>query len=101
MMLMSLDEVTITIETEDVIIEVEEIPEITLDTKSSPDIVILASGNVGPTGPPSTVPGPQGPPGPEGPIGPEGPQGKWVAMTQAEYDALSPKDLGTLYVIVE
>ena len=38
-----------------------------------------------------------GPPGPQGPIGPHG---EWDRMTQAEYDALTPKDPNTLYVII-
>lgn len=32
--------------------------------------------------------------------GPQGPEGKWVQMTQAQYNALNPKDPNTLYVIV-
>jgi hypothetical protein len=35
-----------------------------------------------------------------GPQGPPGPEGQWLAMTQAEYDALSTKDPETLYVII-
>jgi hypothetical protein len=75
-------------------------------------------------------PGPTGPQGETGPTGPSGPQGaagsdgadssfpeaptdgkvygrksaawapSWVQMTQAAYDALTPKDANTLYVIV-
>ncbi len=33
-------------------------------------------------------------------VGPPGPQGQWVALTQAEYDALTPPDPETLYIIV-
>lgn len=43
-----------------------------------PSVRIIAAGNVGPPGPP----------------------GQWVSLTQAEYDALSPPDPDTLYVIV-
>lgn len=32
--------------------------------------------------------------------GAPGPPGQWVQMTQAQYNALSPKDANTLYVIV-
>lgn len=35
-----------------------------------------------------------------GPTGPQGPQGQWMALTQEEYDALSPPDPDVLYVIV-
>lgn len=75
-----------------------------------------ATGPQGPTGAASTVPGPVGPtgpvgpmgpagaastvPGPEGPQGPQGAQGVWIQMSQADYDALSTKDPGVLYVIV-
>ena len=45
-------------------------------------------GDVGPTGAASTIPGPQGPPG------------QWVQITQAAYNALSPPNPSTLYVIV-
>jgi hypothetical protein len=50
------------------------------------------------------LPGPAGPagaPGAAGPAGPPGDPGKgWVALTQAEYDALAPPDPDTLYLIV-
>jgi hypothetical protein len=51
----------------------------------------------------STVPGPTGPAGPAGGTGPQGatgPPGPWTQVTQAQYDALSPPDPGTLYVVV-
>ena len=38
--------------------------------------------------------------GPEGPIGPTGADAVWTEITQAAYDALSPPDASTLYVIV-
>jgi hypothetical protein len=44
--------------------------------------------------------GPTGPPGPVGPQGPPGAAAKWAQLTQAQYDALSPPDPNTLYVIV-
>ena len=49
------------------------------------------------------VPGPtgqQGPPGPAGPAGPTGLPGEWTQVTQVEYDALSPPDPNTLYVVI-
>jgi hypothetical protein len=50
--------------------------------------------------PPTLPEGIQGPPGPVGPQGPKGDPALWVELTQAEYDALDPKDPNTLYVIV-
>lgn len=41
-----------------------------------------------------------GPAGATGPTGPAGPAGAWTQITQAAYDALSPPNSGTLYVIV-
>ena len=35
-----------------------------------------------------------------GPAGPPGPEGKWVAMTQANFDALPVKDPDVLYIII-
>ena len=43
-----------------------------------PNVVVIAAGNVGPPGP----------------------AGQWVSLTQAQYDALSPPDPNTLYIIV-
>lgn len=77
---MSLDEVCITVESPEVIVTVEDPPEITLDLTLHPDVIIVASGNMGPSG----AAGPEGPEGPEGPAGadgadgapgPEGPEG--------------------------
>jgi acetolactate synthase regulatory subunit len=36
-----------------------------------------------------------------GPRGPKGDSGEWVALTQSEYDLLSPPDPDTLYVIIQ
>lgn len=41
-----------------------------------------------------------GGPGIQGPPGPPGPPGQWTRLTRAQYDALSPPDPETLYVIV-
>jgi hypothetical protein len=59
-------------------------------------------GPAGATGPPGTVgaQGPQGVKGDTGAAGAAGAPGSWTQMTQAQYDALSPPDPNTLYVIV-
>lgn len=44
-----------------------KIPAISLTVKSTPDVIVIAAGNIGPPGPPGT---PGGPPGPPGPVGP-------------------------------
>lgn len=49
---------------------------------------------------PIAIHGAPGVQGPQGPQGVEGPQGQWVQITQAAYDALSPPDPDTLYLIV-
>lgn len=49
----------------------------------------------------AVVVGPPGQPGPVGPMGPQGvPGGPWLRLTQAQFDALDPKDPNTLYVIL-
>ena len=55
--------------------------EIEVLVEADPEILIVGSGNLGPQGPP-------------------GADGEWLALTQAEYDALSPPDPNTLYVII-
>ena len=59
-----------------------EVPSAQVVIELAPDVIVLTAGNVGPPGPP-------------------GPSGQWESLTQAEYDALSPPDPETLYVIVE
>jgi hypothetical protein len=44
--------------------------------------------------------GHQGPQGPQGPQGAQGPPGVWTQITQAQYNALSPPNPTTLYVII-
>ena len=84
---MSVVELNVTVEPEikeiDITV-VDELPNTELILESTPDVVVLASGNMGPAG--ST--------------GPMGPQGQWTALTQVEYDALDPHDPDILYVIV-
>ena len=36
-----------------------------------------------------------------GPKGPQGDAGRWVALTQNEYDLLNPPDPDVLYVIIQ
>lgn len=84
---MSVDELNVTVEPEvkEISITVsDEIPSTELTVQSFPDVIVLASGNMGPPG--ST--------------GPMGPQGQWFSLTQAQYDALDPADPDVLYVIV-
>jgi hypothetical protein len=69
----------ITAQKDDVLITVPPKPVINLQTVAIPGFQVVLAGNVGPPGP----------------------QGQWVALTQAEYDALSPPDPNILYVIVE
>lgn len=84
---MLLDEIKVRIEFDETPkVSVEE-TEIDFDVELSPDVVILASGSLGPPGspgpagpmgppgPPGDVTGVEGPPGPTGPPGPEGPEG--------------------------
>jgi hypothetical protein len=84
---MLLDEIKVRIEFDETPkVSVEE-TEIDFDVELSPDVVILASGSLGPPGspgpvgpmgppgPPGDVTGVEGPPGPTGPEGPEGPEG--------------------------
>ena len=48
-----------------------------------------------------TASGPaRGEPGPAGPPGPQGEAAVWTEMTQAEYNALTPPDPDTLYIII-
>lgn len=75
---MSLTDLEIVIEKDDVLVMVLPPPTIAVQAVTIPDMHIIMAGNVGPPGP----------------------QGKWVSMTQAEYDALSVHDPDTLYVIV-
>lgn len=36
-----------------------------------------------------------------GPRGPKGEAGQWIALTQSEYDSLSPPDPDVMYVIIQ
>lgn len=72
-------ELNVTLETDEIEVQVDTIvsdmnvqleePETNLTVDGTPDLIILASGGIGPAGPPgpaSTVPGPPGPQGPAG-----------------------------------
>ncbi len=65
----------------DVQITFVDADETTIQLTQTPDVVIEGSAAIGPPGPP-------------GPVGP------WMALTQAEYDALDPPDPDVLYVII-
>ena len=84
---MSVDELNVTVEPEikEISITVADpLPSTELILESFPDVIVLASGNMGPPGS----------------MGPPGPQGQWEALTQVDYDALDPPNPDTLYVIV-
>jgi collagen type VII alpha len=77
---MLLDDITITIDAEDIEVSVEDLPDTTLVIDPSPNVIVLASGNLGLRGPDGPrgftgAEGPVGPQGSEGPMGPTGPQG--------------------------
>jgi hypothetical protein len=63
----------------EVSIRVNSPPSVDLLSVTSPDVILIAAGNVGPPGPP----------------------GMWEALSQAEYDALNPPNPDTLYVIIQ
>lgn len=65
--------------TKEVLISVEPSKSKTIQTSTTPDLLVVAAGN----------------------IGPPGPAGKWEALTQNEYDLLTPPDPDTLYVIIQ
>lgn len=75
---MSLIDLEIDIQKDDVLVTVPPLPTVNLQAVTIPDFQVILAGNVGPPGP----------------------QGQWVALTQAEYDLLSPPDPETLYVII-
>lgn len=58
--------------------------------------LVVRDGAEGPEGPA----GADGAPGAPGADGADGAAAVWTQLTQAEYDALSPPDPGTLYIIV-
>lgn len=72
-------DIIVTIEKKDILVSVEPLKTTAIQTPSTPDLLVIAAGNVGPPGP----------------------AGKWVSLTQAEYDALNPPDPDTLYVIIQ
>jgi len=65
-------------------------------TDQDNDTVVVLSDFIPAVGPP----GPTGPTGATGATGATGPPGPWTQITQASYDALSPPNPSTLYVIV-
>ena len=67
-MSMSQDEFNVTIELEDVNVQVDELPSVDVTIDPEEDITVILAGNVGPPG----ADGEQGDQGPQGPQGPPG-----------------------------
>lgn len=65
--------------TKEVVVSVEPSKMRSIQMSTTPDVIVIAAGNVGPPGP----------------------EGKWEALTQNEYDLLNPPDPDTLYVIIQ
>lgn len=63
----------------DIVVTVQPPSSIPIRTPANPSIIVIAAGNVGPPGP----------------------SGKWEALTQNEYDLLTPPDPDTLYIIIQ
>lgn len=78
---MSHGELQIIAQKDELLVTVVESLPTDLQLIGTPGIQVIAAANVGPPGPP-------------------GEQGEWVSLTQAEYDALDPKDPEMLYVII-
>ena len=76
---MSLTEFNVVVEKKDLVVTVQPPRSAIIEIPTTPDVLILASGN----------------------IGPPGPAGKWEAITQNEYDLLNPPDPDTLYIIIQ
>lgn len=76
---MSLTEFNVVVEKKNVVVTVQPPQTARIEAPSTPGVIILAAGNVGPPGP----------------------SGKWEAMTQSEYDQLDPPDPDTLYIIIQ
>lgn len=79
---MSVVDLHIDAEKEDIRVVIDPLPTVDLTVTTLPNVQLIAAGNVGPPGPP-------------------GPEGQWTALTQSEYDALTPPDPDTLYVIIQ
>ena len=76
---MSLTEFIVTAEKKDIVVTVQPPKSATIQAPTTPGVIVIAAGNVGPPGP----------------------AGKWEAMTQNEYDLLAPPDPDTLYIIIQ
>jgi hypothetical protein len=105
---MSLDELIITIESNEIEVTVEDLPDMTLAIESFPDVIVLAAGNmgprgeVGPEGPTGSV-GPQGPIGLTGATGPPGPMGGSNVLPNSSLDngtiGYTPNSATTLAIV--
>jgi Collagen triple helix repeat (20 copies) len=96
---MLLDDITITFDPEEIVVVVEEPADTEFIIDNSPDVIVLASGNLGTRGPqgergltgaegatgPQGSQGPTGPTGPQGDMGPEGPAGTSVGSAHYEW----------------
>jgi hypothetical protein len=82
------DEFEVKIDVGEIELQIDK-PEIELTVDIAPDVIILASGGIGPLGPP----GPPGPNGPTGPQGPMGPVGMDQTYTYSQVSALSTWDI--------
>ena len=76
---MSHAELIVTAEKKDILVSVEPMKTVAVETPHVPGLLIVAAGN----------------------MGPRGPAGKWEALTQYEYDLLNPPDPDILYVIIQ
>lgn len=76
---MSLTEFIVTAEKQDILVTVQPPRTIEVEAPTTPGVIVIAAGNVGPPGP----------------------AGKWESMTQSEYDLLNPPDPDTLYIIIQ
>jgi hypothetical protein len=78
----------VTVESKEAKLVLEEPPDLFWSHDPTPDIVVLAAGNIGSAGPEGPE-GPDGPPGPAGPPGPPGPSGVEATYT---FTQVAPDD---------
>lgn len=72
-------DIIVTAEKKEILVTIEPPKSVSVETPITPDMIIVAAGN----------------------IGPPGPAGQWEALTQNEYDLLQPPNPDTLYVIIQ
>lgn len=76
---MSLTNFNVVVEKKEVLVTVQPPKSATILYSSTPNVIVIAAGNVGP----------------------RGLAGQWEALTQNEYDQLNPPNPDTLYVIIQ